>query len=91
MKFNEIIKIINEKKDPLSDLNFEKKFINQDINKIKNNLNIYDLDKAGITPVIKNDKIIGFVYDSDNDDTFKNKKINDMGLEPLLDFYIYKY
>ena len=83
--------IYKEKKDPLSDLSFEKKFIGKDLDISILALSQYNLEDVGISPVVdRNDIIIGFIYDNDNDGYFKGQDISDFGLKQIKNFWVYE-
>ena len=81
----------SEMKDPFADMSFEKKFIGKDLKASSRLLSQYSLDESGIYPVIDNNqKILGFIYDSDSEDRFMGHKISDMGLFELKNFGVYQ-
>ena len=84
-------KRFKEAKDPFADMSFEKKFIGKDLEVSSRLLSQYSLDRSGIYPVIDNNqKILGFVYESDSEDRFMGHKISDMGLFELNNFWVYQ-
>jgi len=80
-----------EKKDPQNEMNFEKKFIGKKINMVLKQLSEYDLENVGVSPVMdKNENIVGFIYDNDNDGYFKGEAIDDFGLKKFHGIWVYE-
>lgn len=78
-------------KNPYNKVDFESEFIGNNLQDVDMLLNDYDLEGHGVSPVIDNDgEILGFIYDFDNDGYFEGHAIEDLGLFPHLDYFVYE-
>jgi len=76
------------KKDPFKYLGFEKQFIGRKLDEADADLKGWDLEE--VNPVVdENEKIVGFIYDTDCDGCFKGKAINDFGLKEMNGYWVY--